>query len=367
MSRWALRRKSESWVISSYRAAFVSVRRVFARVDLSQVFVCEPTGWATRKFPPQQVADRPRRILRGLVVFGRPGSHLRREVAAPVSRGYFAGAMLRGRAVDSSAGPSSSATATAGDALTAAIDGARRGFRRDVAAFIEELGKGRLFVPLARPIADVPTGVEVEMGSELSLSPHLIVDSDDIVYCALFSEATMVEAAAAQFGWQTGGSPLEYIALPANVALEVALDLVDGEKIMGLIFNPLDDTELMLQREELASITQGKAVPLVGYVADIPFTPDEKLLVAELDAPPPAEVTSAIEGLLNAQTPPLGYVLRKTYNAERDVEPHWTLNLISEDPGADLTGVAEELAGLLEGKLSAPGYIDILFNSELLK
>jgi hypothetical protein len=250
---------------------------------------------------------------------------------------------------------------------TEAVAAARSGLKNDVQNLVDRLPTARLFVALSRPIDGVTPGIEVELGDDLTLAPHLLLDSDDIRYVALFTAPDLLEGVAARMGWQTADGPLEFCALPAPAALEMALQLVDGESVMGLLVNAMDDAELMLTRNELASSATGRALPLVGYVSQIPHRPAEKLLVSELAEPIAEPVIQAIERVLGGSDRCSGYVLRQTFNAERDVEPHLTLNLLSDDPDADLVPLAEALASELEGKLPPPGYIDILFNDSTLR
>jgi hypothetical protein len=144
--------------------------------------------------------------------------------------------------------------------------------------------------------------------------------------------------------------------------LELALALADDDRVGGLLLNALDGSELVLRRHELASIAQGRALPLVGYVGDIPFDPNEERLVAEMEGGPPAEIVRAIEKVLQTTA----YALKRTFNPERDLEPHFTLNVIGADVTVDRAGLAERLAAALDGLLPPPGYIDILFDDPTL-
>ena len=252
-----------------------------------------------------------------------------------------------------------------GDArdLTAAVATARRGLRRDVAVLSESLEEAELFVPLARPIQGVPYGEHVELDNELTMAPHMLVDGDQKVYAALFTRAELLEAAGDQLGWTTGESSLEYCALPARVALQMALEVVDDTNVVGLVINALGETELFLQRQELASLVAGKPIPLVGYVHEIPVGDDERTLVAESGDPPPAELIEAIEHCLANEREVKSYVLERTFNPERDVEPHPTLRLRTAGD-VDRSGITARLISALEGKLPEPGYVDIVFDEE---
>lgn len=249
--------------------------------------------------------------------------------------------------------------------LTSAVIRARRGFRRDVATLVESLPNGRLFVPLMRGIEDVEVGVETVLGDELSLAPHLLYDEDRRGHMLCFTRPELVEAAAKNVDLRTDGGALEYCALPGAVAFEVALEVVDDARVVGLLVNAFDESELILRRHELASIVQGKALPLVGYVSEIPFSPDEERLIAKLDGPPPEALVQAIENVLSSRQSSPTYGLHRTFSPERDLEPHFTLNLIGEVKHVD-AALVKELSLALDGKLPPPGYIDIVWNDEKL-
>jgi len=249
--------------------------------------------------------------------------------------------------------------------LTAAVIQARRGFRRDVAMLVESIPRGHLFVPLLRRVENVEVGVETKLGDELSLAPHLLFDEGRNAFLPVFTREEFVEAAITHVDLRTEGGELEYCTLPANVALEVALEVVDGSRVLGMLVNPFQETELVLRRHEIASIAQGKALPLVGYVSDIPLSEGEERLVAKLDGPPPRAIVDAIEAVLARREDPPKYGLHRTFNPERDLEPHFTLNLVSERQGPD-PKLADELGSALDGKLPPPGYIDIVWNDSEL-
>lgn len=256
--------------------------------------------------------------------------------------------------------------ADGGDA-TEAVAAARRGFKRDVAALIRALRGARLLVPLAKRVEEVPLGVEQPIGDELSLSPHLLFGEDRIGFLPVFTRADLVERATDRVGWTTGDGPLEYCALPGPAAMDLGLAVVDDERIGGLVLNPFDATELVLRRHEIGAIAQGKALPLVGYVAEIPLGQDEERLIAEMDGPPPSEVIEAIETVVGAMPAKPSYSLHRTFNPERDLEPHFTLNVLLGDASdVDRSELGGRLAEALDGRLPPPHYIDIVFDDPTL-
>jgi hypothetical protein len=140
--------------------------------------------------------------------------------------------------------------------------------------------------------------------------------------------------------------------------------LVDGKTVLGAVVNPSDECELLLQRHELGALCQGQALPLVGYVADIPHDPNEKVLVAELEHAPAKDFTDAIEFCIADHPGIVGYRVEQTFNAERDLEPHPTLTLeLDEKVNVERGKISSALFEVLEGKIPAPGYIDVMFSS----
>jgi hypothetical protein len=253
------------------------------------------------------------------------------------------------------------APAEDGEDLTLAVLRARSGFRKDVAALIELLSKGELYVPLARSVEGVPSGERVELEDELSLTPHMLVDEQGKLYCALFTRPDLIEPVADRLEWSTDGEELEYCSVPASLALDMALDVIDEQSVLGLVINPTHDSELVLRREELGSIARGRAVPLVGYVSGIPGSEAERTLVAEAGESPPRALVNALETALTTESEVAGYRLERTFNPERDLEPHLTLTLKTRRTDLDHDTISRRIAQAIEDELPPPGYIDIVF------
>jgi SseB protein N-terminal domain len=250
--------------------------------------------------------------------------------------------------------------------LTDFVRIARRGLRSDVAKLVEQLEDGALLVPLAKVIDDVPVGEAlVAADGEVRLAPHLLPDREGAYFVPLFTDADVLRTVGQYLEWSTDGDDdLQYCTLPARAALDIALQLIDDTTIRGLVINPSDEHELILRRYEVGALAQGQAIPLVGYVNEIPMRADENRLVSELDKAPAPELIAAIESCLSGLPGVRGYRLQQTFNAERDVEPHPTLFLELPDPDAvDLDDLNRRLAETLDGKLPEPGYIDVLFDT----
>jgi hypothetical protein len=245
--------------------------------------------------------------------------------------------------------------------LTLLVTQAQRGLRRDVAALEAALDDGELFVPLREPIPGAPEGEEVALDRELAIVPHLLRDETGKGYAALFTRPELVEGIANELGWQTDDGELSVCTLPARVACELALGIIDDESVVGLVLDAGQPSELMLRRAELASIVAGQPLPLVGYLADLPPLDDEQILLAEPSDPPPPAFVSALERCL-AETPEVTeHRLARTFNPERDLEPHLTLRLTAPE-SADRRAIAQRVIGAVGELVPPPGYIDIVFD-----
>jgi len=247
--------------------------------------------------------------------------------------------------------------------LTALVKQARRGLRRDVRAFEAGLDEGELFVALKSHVAGAPEGEAVALDRELEIIPHLLADEEGQGYAALFTNPELVAPVAESLGWTTDGRELSVCSLPARVALELALSVIDEVTVRGLVIDPGQDSELMLRRSELASIVSGQPLPLVGYLVDLPPLDDEQMLLAEPSDPPPPALVHALEQFLAAHPEITGHALERTFNPERDLEPHLTLRLAAPDV-ADRRALAEQVIGAVGELVPPPGYLDILFDDD---
>jgi hypothetical protein len=250
--------------------------------------------------------------------------------------------------------------------LTALVRIARRGFRRDVAQLVEALHDGALLVPLAKPLPGAEIGrSHVPTTEEVRLAPHLLANEQGQGLVALFSDADALRTVGQYAHWKTGEGPdLDYCTLPALAALDLALQLVDGERIVAAVINPADEHELVLLRHELGALCQQNAIPLVGYVSALPLSPDEQVLVADA-GPVDVRLGRAIEGVLASHEDVIGHQMQHTFNAERDLEPHPTLKLrLRAGAALDRDALCQKLFAAVEGLLPEPGYIDVLFEED---
>ena len=249
--------------------------------------------------------------------------------------------------------------------LSSFIKAAQRGLRKDVQVLLDRLAEGELLIPLARNIEGMVDGQRLDIDDgEVKLVPHMLLDEDGNHYAALFSHPELMAVMERQLGWKTDGGPLKFCTVPALFALDMALEVVDDEHVLGLVLNAGTDYELALRRPELASLTNGKAIPLVGYVAALPpDEPDtgEHTLIAEGGEPPAPALIAAIEAGMRELPKVERYALLRTFNAERDLEPHPTLKLVTRADDSELSAIATKMIDAIGKHLPPPGYIDIVF------
>jgi hypothetical protein len=191
----------------------------------------------------------------------------------------------------------------------------------------------------------------------------MILNEDQSIFAVAYSEPQFAEPMQNALGWMTSGEELKFICVPAHVAFDLCNSVIDGEEVAGLVFNPGTDAELVLLRDEAASLGQGKAIPLVGYVADLP--PDEEESATQIlegaDPPPPA-LLSALEAARDKTSDLVEIGVATTFNPERDREPHLTITLtVIGRPGLDRQLLADQIMEEAAEFVPAPGYADIVF------
>ena len=246
-----------------------------------------------------------------------------------------------------------------GPDLVAKVIAARRGFRKDVAALLDALEQADLLIPLAEPVAGATTGERTKIEGELRLLPHFLPTPEGPQFAALFTSAPLLDAVAAQLGWTTAGAELEYCCVPGGVALQMASGTLDAQ-VQGVVIDAGAESELVLTTAEVRQLVAGQAIPLVGYVAAIPDD-HERTLVAEPGAPPSAELTAALERCVSELPELAGYDLLRTFNPERDLEPHPTIKLKTKPTKVDHQHLAKHVFAAVSPYLPPPGYVDIVF------
>lgn len=247
------------------------------------------------------------------------------------------------------------------DDLTEAVRRARRGLRSDVQVLVDQLPHGELLVPLAEDIDEAPEGERIELEQELTLRPHMVLDEEHNMYCVAYTRSDLMEPMRQQLGWTTSGGELKFCSVPAQFVLDMALQVIDDEEVFGLVLNAGSDEELMLRRDEVGSLAQGQALPLVGYVSELPEVPGEETRVVEDAEPLPAALYAALDEAVRALPDLVAAEVQTTFNPERDREPHPTIKLRLKRHDADRHQLAESVMDRVGPHVPPPGYVDVIF------
>lgn len=246
--------------------------------------------------------------------------------------------------------------------LTLAVARAKSGLRRDVSALLEALDGAELLVPLSKQPPNARDGEQTELDGELTLSPHLLPDASGEPFAALFTHTAPLDPIVQALGWTTDGDQLKVCSLPARLALEMARELLRDTRVRGLVIDPGAPSELGLSRSELESLMSGRPIPLLAYVRDIPEEERERTLIAEEGESLPEELVNTLDEWLDTSDDVQGYRVDRTFNPDRDLEPHLTLTLLVTE-GADRRELFQSVTRAIEGKLPPPGYLDVLFET----
>jgi hypothetical protein len=244
--------------------------------------------------------------------------------------------------------------------LTPWVIEARSGLRRHVQALMSALATSELLVPLARDMPDAPEGKRIEFDGSLTLVPHLLKDADGHDFAVLFTTPEPLDPIVDALFWKTDGEALKVCALPARLAFEMALEIIDRNNVVGLVIDPGAPSELCLNRQELASMLVGRALPLLAYVGDIPEDERGATLIAEGGEPPPVELVDALVLFCKSTPGVIGYRLQRTFNSDRDLEPHFTVTLAVTSK-VNRHYVFQSVTQTIEGTVPPPGYLDVLF------
>lgn len=244
--------------------------------------------------------------------------------------------------------------------LTEALQAAQSGLRRDVQRLVDATAGGILYLPLARSMK-APLGEE----RVTPVAMHLLHDPQGRRAVALFTREEFLSKAGSHFGWRTDDRPLQLAGLRARDALNLALPLVDGEKVRTLVINAFQPSCLELSVSELKAIAGGKALPLVGYVPRTPVQKGEQFNVGEPALPPSPDLVRALQGFIAANPETSGFDLVQMFNPERDLEPHLTLNIRTRGRNPNPQALVDKVNESIRGKLAPPGFLDIMFDPPL--
>ena len=246
--------------------------------------------------------------------------------------------------------------------LEHAIAHAQRGLKSDVQVLIEAIAKGEVYIPLAEDMPDTPENEELDIGEGISFRPHMLLDPEHQPYAVCFTRPDFVATIQEEMQWKTSDDELKFVRGPVALALDLGQADADGQSVQGIVINPASEMELVLTRQEVGSILQGQALPLVGYVENLPPGLEEETIEIEGADEPPAALLEALRKSESEINDLVKVEVKTTFNPERDREPHLTLYLtvLSDDP-EDRQAIAEDIMDETVQLLPEPGYCDIVF------
>lgn len=239
---------------------------------------------------------------------------------------------------------------------------ARSGYRSDVAALGEALGRGDVFVPLARS-AGVPEGRST-LAADADIALHSLPSADGTSWVPLFTSRERLLAAGMRNGWTTDGGPLHFVGMPGMTALtSVFAPSLEAGATAGVVFDVGHDSELAMNAAEVLRLIRGEAIPLVGYASRLPARGTEKMLVGEPATPPSHQALDRIAAVLGTEPSVEGWHLRQVFTPERDVQPHLLLDIRAAVTEQERRRISEKVGAIVgELQLPPPGYLDVAFN-----
>lgn len=249
--------------------------------------------------------------------------------------------------------------------LTASIAQARRGFLRDVKALCKNLREGALYLPLAKAVRADSRNREgqLEVPAGTRLSSYLLRNEKTLEFSTvLFTQPAFMEPCIEQYQWTTDGGPLRYLGMPALTALRFIHQDLASERARYLVINPEHDTALWLARHEVEALLEQRPVPLCHYIREAPLQPWEKIDMRKRNLAELPGLAKAIEGYTKSHPELIGFELVQLFNAERDVKPHWGLNIKTRS-AANEAELVQELRVLLGEILPPSEYVDFMFNA----
>lgn len=247
--------------------------------------------------------------------------------------------------------------------LTEVVRGAKRGRYRDVEHLCQFLDKGKFFIPLQETTTVAKSGIQV--GDDQWINPHLIQHPDGPLYGTICTSSAMVKILEDKLQWKTEGGPLQFARTPATMALNVILKLMEEEKIMGLIINPYDDSNLILNAQEVDALVNNAPIPFVAYAHASPMGPDESMRIIRREDPFPDEFVSIVEDYTSSHDELESCEIVESFNAERDIEPNILINLKTTTEECDFSSIASVLIEKTRNILEPARNIIIFFNEDL--
>ena len=246
--------------------------------------------------------------------------------------------------------------------LVEAVVRAQSGYRSDIAALKEELGRREIFLPLADG-GDSREGLQT-LEKATKVIVHNLRSGDGTSWIPIFTSVEALRSAGDRNGWKTGGGPLRFIAMTGTTGFESMFSpALESGVNKGVVFDVGQRSELAMKAGEILQMLKGEPIPLVDYASKQPARVGEQVFVGWPAVPPPAELTAAIGGVLRGERSVKSYALRQVFMPERDVMPHLILDIAGDISEPDRRRISQGVGAAMSSiDLPPPGYVDVAFN-----
>lgn len=246
--------------------------------------------------------------------------------------------------------------------LTELINKAHRGLKQDIAPLVEAIPEGGFFLSLARSL-----GLENDLSvppPEAAVSSHMLQHPDGSVYVSLFTQPKFARLAQKEQNWTTEGaeSP-EVCGLPAKNAIYYAWKLlVDNEQVVGVFINAYQEKSILLNRIELESLFNGIPVPLEAYAIQVPFGPEDTIMVRPADVSSIENFQETVQKFMEQNQQVKGYEVVALFDEQRNMQPYLAINFKTEFGEDKYAENAQAFVNLMTESVTMPERLEIMFN-----
>ncbi|HWA73085.1 MAG TPA: SseB family protein [Polyangiaceae bacterium] len=239
--------------------------------------------------------------------------------------------------------------------LTGIVQKARSGRSQDVQALLVAIPTARFLLPLKHAVPEAPVGQAVTLDRRVDLSPHYLPDGS-ARRLALFTYFGPLDRIVPTHQWMTDGDRLQLFTLPGPTALQLAHRVVDAWNVMRLVIDPGAPSELVLTRNEIASLLERKATSLSEYAG----RGGESCLPLNAGDPLPPRLVQAIAACLKDHEEVREHRLESVFDPARDKQPRLILRLWTTET-AYRNALVNLITSAVQHELPPPGEMEVRF------
>jgi hypothetical protein len=241
------------------------------------------------------------------------------------------------------------------NALTALVEKTRSGRSKDVQDLLVSFPTARFLLPLKHAVPEAPVGEAVTLDRRVDLSPHYLPDGS-ARRLALFTYFGPLHRIVQMHRWMTDGDQLQLFTLPGPAALQLAYRVVDSWNVMRLVIDPGASSELVLTRNEIGSLLEGKATSLTEYAG----RGGMDCVPQYAGDPLPPRLVQAIAACLNGREDVRDHRLESVFDPARDKAPRFVLRLWTTDL-AYRNALVNAITSAVQHELPPPGEMEVRF------